>query len=51
MGKEKENKLVPVFEFAKLKGVPRQTVYRWVREGKVRAEWVEMTIKRMRIVC
>ena len=32
------NSFIPVWKYAKEKGVSRQTVYRWIREGKIPPE-------------
>lgn len=36
---------VPVHTYAKHLGVPRQTVYRWIREGKISASDVDVKTK------
>lgn len=33
-----ENKYIPIWEFAEKYGVTKQTVYRWIREGKIPKE-------------
>lgn len=39
--------MIPVWEYAKQKGLPKQTVYRWIREGKLRAKTVKKTVERL----
>jgi hypothetical protein len=52
--REAIGKLIPVFQYAKLKGVTMQTVYRWIREGKLESEkdYVveKMEVERIRLV-
>lgn len=45
----KKDKWVRPFEYARIKGTSVQNVYRWIREGKIKAEnvqTVEITVKR-----
>jgi predicted site-specific integrase-resolvase len=37
----KQNKLIPVNLFAFLVGRSEKTIYRWIKEGRVKAVWVE----------
>jgi len=40
------NNYIPIYEYAKLKGVSKQNVYRWIREGKIKdfkKEKIEVT--------
>lgn len=46
------NNFVPVYKYAQDNEVPKQTVYRWIREGKIRKEDIkieEVVTKRIRI--
>jgi predicted site-specific integrase-resolvase len=48
----KDKKYIPVYEYARKRGVSSQKIYRWIREGKISAEdykWEEITTKRLRI--
>lgn len=36
MTKTTTTKEIPIYKYAKNKGVQRQTVYRWIREGKLK---------------
>lgn len=40
---------ISVHKFAKLKGVSPQNVYRWIREGKLKAEKIEKTVIRLMV--
>lgn len=43
---------IPVYQYAKLKGIKKQNVYRWIREGKIKKEDIkieEIMVKRIRI--
>jgi excisionase family DNA binding protein len=45
------NKEIPIYEYAKMKGVQRQTVYRWIREGKLKNyKVIEKIVQRIVIV-
>jgi predicted site-specific integrase-resolvase len=37
----KQTKLIPVNLFAFLVGRSEKTIYRWIKEGRVKAVWVE----------
>ena len=46
------NKYIPIYEFVKKRGTSKQNVYRWIREGKIKADdiiYEEVVVKRMRI--
>ena len=46
------NNFVPIWKYAKEKGISRQTIYRWIREGKVSPDKfrkTEVVIKRIEI--
>lgn len=46
------NNFIPVWKYAKDKGISRQTIYRWIREKKVPPEKlkiVERVVKRIEI--
>ena len=45
-------KFIPIYQYSKEKGVSRQTIYRWIREGKVpegRVRTVEKIVQRKEI--
>ena len=37
------------YEFAKKHGVENQTVYRWIREGKIKAKRIKVVVERFEI--
>ena len=42
---------IPIYEYAKMKGVKRQSVYRWIREGKLKNyKIIEKIVQRIVIV-
>jgi predicted site-specific integrase-resolvase len=46
------NEFVPIFKYAKLKGINVQNVYRWIREGKIPPDRIKketITVERLRI--
>lgn len=46
------SKFVPVYLYAQKKNIPKQTVYRWIREGKIKEEDIkreEITVTRIRV--
>lgn len=46
------NNFIPIYEYAELNGVKVQTVYRWLREGKMKKEDFrieDVVVKRIRI--
>lgn len=46
------NNFLPIYQFTKLKGIPKQVVYRWLREKKLkRGEYKleKVFVKRLRI--
>jgi len=46
------NNFIPVWKYAKEKGVSRQTIYRWIREGKIppdKFRKVDVVVKRIEI--
>ena len=46
------SKFISAFEFAKKHNTSKQNVYRWIREGKIKAENIKkevMTVERIRI--
>lgn len=52
MKKQTSSKFVSVFEFEKVRGVPRQKIYRLIRERRIPQEHVrleEKVVKRLRI--
>ena len=41
---------IPIYAYAKKYGVSKQTVYRWIREGKVKDTKTEiLSVERLRI--
>lgn len=47
-----EAEMVPIWKYCERHGIKRQTVYRWIREGKIPAEHlqtVEVVVRRKRI--
>ena len=45
-------KFIPIYQYAKEKNVSRQTVYRWIREGKIpenQIRIIEKIVKRKEI--
>jgi len=43
---------IPIYKYCELKKIPKQTVYRWIREGKLKdgeCKIVEKTVKRILI--
>jgi len=46
------SKYIPVYEYAKKRGVTIQTVYRWIRERKLKDEDVKretVTVERLKV--
>lgn len=46
------NKFIPIYAYSKLKGVPRQNIYRWIREGKIpkdKFKIVNVVVRRIKI--
>ncbi len=46
------NKFIPIYQYAKKRGISRQNIYRWIREGKIPKEKikiVEKIVKRIEI--
>lgn len=37
----KKNNFIPIYIYAKKHGIPKQTIYRWIREGKIKPENVK----------
>lgn len=43
----KNKKWIRPFQLAKIKGVSNQTVYRWIREGKLEAKKIKVCNERL----
>lgn len=45
-------KFIPIYQYSKEKGISRQNIYRWIREGKIpndKVRIVEKKVKRKEI--